>query len=188
MSADLPRLLSNLIRTGTIAEVDPAQQRVRVSTGELTTDWAPWFARRAGSTLTWSAPSVGEQVLVLCPEGDPANAVVLCGLYSDQVAPPSSDPAVDVVQYADGAQVAYNAQSHVLSAVLPAGATVQITADGGTTINGPLTVNGATKIVGDTEITGKATASVDVVGAGISLKNHKHSGVQSGSALTGAPQ
>lgn len=188
MSSETPRHLSNLIRLGAIAAVDLAAARVRVATGQLTTDWIPWVVHRAGTTVAWSAPSVGEQVLVLCPEGDPAGAVALCGLYSDAIPAPSSSAAQTVLVFHDGAILRYDADAHALDAVLPGGGKVNVTADGGITLNGPLTVNGQTQINGDTTIQGKATASTDVVGGGISLKGHKHSGVQSGGALTGAAQ
>jgi len=40
---------------------------------------------------------------------------------------------------------------------------------------------------GNQNVTGKVTVSVDVVAAGISLVKHKHDGVQSSGAQTGAP-
>jgi phage baseplate assembly protein gpV len=43
------------------------------------------------------------------------------------------------------------------------------------------------KITGDVELTGKLTASDDVIANGISLRDHKHDGVQTGSGQTGAP-
>ncbi|MCX2525489.1 hypothetical protein [Larsenimonas rhizosphaerae] len=38
---ELARLLQNLIRLGTVAEVDHADVCVRVQCGELLTDWVP---------------------------------------------------------------------------------------------------------------------------------------------------
>lgn len=49
------------------------------------------------------------------------------------------------------------------------------------------------KLIGDVEVTGKVTASDDITSAtdvtadGISLHDHKHGGVQSGSSQTGEP-
>lgn len=62
--SDLLRLLQNLIRLGTIAEVKGAKARVRLGP-TLTTEWLKWATPRAGSTRTWSAPTVGEQVTVM---------------------------------------------------------------------------------------------------------------------------
>lgn len=78
--AETERLLANLIRVGTVAALDVAAARVTVDVGGLTTDWLPWIAGRAGATRTWSAPRPGEQVLVLVPYGDLAQAVVLPAL------------------------------------------------------------------------------------------------------------
>ena len=80
---ELLRLLHNLIRLGTIAEVDHRAARVRVKTGELLTDWLPWLEGRAGTTRDWDPPTKGEQVILFSPGGDPANGVVLCGLCSN---------------------------------------------------------------------------------------------------------
>ena len=55
------------------------------------------------------------------------------------------------------------------------------------TINGPVTINGDTSITGQVTINGKAEASEDVVGGGISLKQHKHGAVQPGSGTSGPP-
>ncbi|HHW4679792.1 MAG TPA: phage baseplate assembly protein V [Xylella sp.] len=139
------------------------------------------------STIEWSAPSIGEQIVLLSPGGDLSGALVLRGLYSDACPAPATDPALHLSRYADGAEISYNDQTHVLSAHLPNGATAIVTADGGITLNGPLHVNGNTTINGDMEINGTVTAHTDVAGGGVSLKNHTHSGVQPGGNHSGPP-
>lgn len=191
---ELQRLLGNVLRLGTIAEVDLAGARCRVSSGEILSDFVPWFAPRVGSTLEWSAPVVGEQVMLLCPTGDINGAVLLRGLYSDAFPAPDNSDTRHLVKHADGAVVEYDHAAHALKATLPAGGTAQITADGGVTINGPLTVNGATEINGhtqvngDADVSGTATAQTDVIGGGKSLKDHPHTGVTAGGAISGPPQ
>ncbi len=64
MTANLLRRLQNLIRVGVVVEVD-TQKGCRVKTGDLVTDWLKWITLRAGQTRTLSAPSKGEQVLIL---------------------------------------------------------------------------------------------------------------------------
>ena len=54
---ELLRLIHNLIRLGTIAEVDHARARVRVQSGELLTNWLPWIEARAGTTRDWDPPT-----------------------------------------------------------------------------------------------------------------------------------
>lgn len=48
--------------------------------------------------------------------------------------------------------------------------------------------NGTIEIKGNTTLQGNLTVTGNVVGAGISLSTHTHSGVQSGSSSTGTPQ
>ena len=148
--ADMTRLwgaISRLFLLGTIAEVDLAAARARVEydrDGEtpVVTDWLPWFAGADATRRDWRAPTVGEQVMVLCPDGDPRRGVIQRAIYSAANAAPSAAPDVDEIDYADGAVLAYDAAAHELRAELPAGATVALTAPGGVTIAGDLTVTG----------------------------------------------
>ncbi len=179
--------INNLLRDGVVTEVDHARARCRVRTGEVHTDFIPWLAAAAGALIVWAPPGVGEQVLVLCGDGDLANAVALRGLYSEAFEAPSDSANVTLLRFADGALITYDSAAHALAAVLPAGGTVAITADGGVSINGPVTINGETTITGNVAISGKADVSEDVVGGGISLKNHLTTNVQPGSGKSGPP-
>lgn len=187
MDSALPQQINNLLRDGVVSEVDHARQLCRVQTGEAHTDFIPWLAPAAGELSVWAPPSVGEQVKLLCGDGDLANAIALRGLYCTQFPAPSTGPDVVLVQFKDGAVVSYDNAAHALAAVLPAGGTVAITADGGVAITGPVTINGDTAITGQVTITGKAEVSEDVVGGGISLKQHKHGAVQPGGGTSGPP-
>ncbi|MBK1686199.1 phage baseplate assembly protein V [Rubrivivax gelatinosus] len=102
MESELSRRLANVIRAGVVAHVDGAAARVRVRSGELLTDWLPWLVQRAGDVVTWCAPSVGEQCLLLAPGGDLAAAVVLPGIYSTAVPAPAQDVQVALVRFPDG--------------------------------------------------------------------------------------
>jgi len=54
--------------------------------------------------------------------------------------------------------------------------------------NNTLTVTGNVVVNGDITATGTITGQTDVIASGISGKSHTHSGVQTGSGNTGAPQ
>lgn len=178
---DAPTDADQLIRFGAIASVDLAAARCVV---ELDDDshTAPirWIEFRAGKTRTWSPPSEGEQVAVLCPAGEIGAAVALRGLASDSF-PPAGNSLTELIEFEDGATLSYDPAAHALAFALPAGATLTINAPGGVTITGDATFKG------DLHCTGTVTADTDVVGGGKSLKAHKHGGVQAGSAQTGAP-
>lgn len=64
----------------------------------------------------------------------------------------------------------------------PSAHTVNIAAPGGSTINADVTIEGAL------HVSGKITSDTDVVTGSISLKNHKHGGVQTGGGVSGVPQ
>lgn len=184
----LLRLLLNLVRKGTILQVDHDRWKCRVATGELQTNWIPWLAI-AGDTREWEPPTVGEQVLLLCPEGEPAEGVVLRGLYADDRPAPSTTPSAHVRTYPDGARIEYDHASHQLAVTLPDGATITITAPGAVTVKtrtatieaetatvkaGTITLDGATKCTGNLDVAGTVKAGGDVMAGAISLTNHKH--------------
>jgi phage baseplate assembly protein V len=127
--SELLRLILNLIRFGSIAEVDCDAQRVRVNVGGNLTDWRPWLTQRAGNAQTWWPPSKGEQVIVLSPEGDFNQCVVMPAIYSDATQPPSTNPAHHTTKYSDGAVIQYDSDAHALTALLPGGSTAVIQAD-----------------------------------------------------------
>lgn len=219
MNADLSnlsRLLQNLIRLGTIAEVEGAKARVQLGPS-LTTEWLSWITQRAGSTCTWSAPTVGEQVMVLSPGGDLARGIILPALFSKAFDAPETSDAIHTTHYPDGAVVQYDHATHALTATLPGG-TATITADK-VTSNAPstvctgdltvmknlivmqaATVNGATALNGGVNakagaadgvamaVQGSIKASDDVLAGAISLAKHSHGGVRAGGDKSGGPQ
>lgn len=122
MQSDLHRCLANILRAGVVDQVDATSARVRVRSGELLTDWLPWLVQRAGDVVAWSAPSVGEQCLLLAPGGDLAAAVVLVGLYSTQIPAPSDDLKVALVRFPDGTILRHDfAARELLVDVAPGG-------------------------------------------------------------------
>ncbi|HFB1187851.1 TPA: phage baseplate assembly protein V, partial [Neisseria gonorrhoeae] len=53
------RQIDNLIKPATIADTDPASNRVRAQHGGITTDWLPYIVPFAGGVSVWRIPSVG---------------------------------------------------------------------------------------------------------------------------------
>ena len=131
---ELARRLANVVRAGTVAELDAGGYRVRVryDTDEkgaaILTAPIPWAVARAGPDRTWWAPEVGEQVLLLAPSGELTQAIALPALYSDAHAAPETDPEKSVARHADGALFQYDRESHEYRIALPAGSRVRISA------------------------------------------------------------
>ena len=206
-SAEQNRLLANLIRVGTILEVDHARARCRVKSGKLETNWIAWLEHRAGATRSWDPPTVGEQCVLLCPSGEPASAIALVGLYSDARPAPVTDQNKHHTRYPDGAVIEYDHAAGALKATGIKTALVQAskhctidcpenTITGNTLIKGTLTVEklftyqagmkgtggeGASAI-----INGRIETTQDVVAGGISLMHHTHP--ESIGDHTGEPQ
>ncbi|PHV31007.1 hypothetical protein CSQ94_24405 [Janthinobacterium sp. BJB312] len=105
--SDLSRLLQNLIRLGTIAEVKGARARVQFG-ANLSTEWLKWATRRAGSTLTGSARTVGEQVIVISPGGGLTCGIIVPALYSQEFDTPKTTDSTHTMHAA-----------HALTATLP---------------------------------------------------------------------
>lgn len=179
-TAELLRLLNNLIRLGTIAEVDhgaPGSRppRCRVKSGDIITAWLPWFSVRAGQTRDWNPPTQGEQCLLFSPGGDLSAGVALVGINSAANPAPSNDPNVIGRWYPDGAAIEYDHVAHHLRAILPGSA--EITAPGGARLNADTTINGSLSING-----GSVTHNGTNIG-----DDHQHTGVDSGPSNTGGP-
>ncbi|WP_051145189.1 phage baseplate assembly protein V [Thiomicrorhabdus sp. Kp2] len=170
---DLARRLSNLVRMGTIESADYNAAKVKVKYGkdsqggDLVTGWLRWIADRAGDDRDWDAPEVGEQVMVISPNGDMRLGVVFPAIYQDAHAAPANSKDVHRRVYKDGAVIEYNRATHCLSATLPSGGTTELTSPGGVQINGPTTINGEVTINGNTQVNGG-----DVKADDISLKYH----------------
>lgn len=178
---DIPLDPSTLIRLGTVQSVSLRPPRITLLIGDpeadgddLETPPLRWFALRSGATRRWSVPSVGEEAVLLCPDGQIGNGVALVGLINDSF-PPAGDSLAEIIAFADGALLAYDPEAHQLSATLPEGGSAVITAPGGI------------RLVGNVEIEGQLTASQDVVAGGISLRSHRHGGVQGGGGMTQGP-
>ena len=106
---EIVRRMENLVRMGTIAEVrHSAPARVRVKTGELLTDWLPWFSMRAGDCRQWWAPTAGEQCMVVSPGGDLRNGAVLLGVFSDGYPQNSDLPEEHRTTWANGDHMVHN--------------------------------------------------------------------------------
>ncbi|ENM3516801.1 phage baseplate assembly protein V [Escherichia coli] len=104
---EIMRLITNLIRTGVVTEVDRENWLCRVKTGDLETNWINWLTLRAGDARTWWKPSEGEQVVLLSLGGNLETAFALPAIYSNQFAPPSTSADACVTEHPDGGWFEY---------------------------------------------------------------------------------
>jgi phage baseplate assembly protein V len=194
MSDDVLQILANLFRYGTVQAVDVDSKRVTVKVGGVNTKPLPWVTWRAGRVRTWSPPSVGEQVMVLSPNGDLAAGVALPSLFSNANDKPDGATADNViVGFGDGAVLLYDMASHLLRVTLPAGGRIEASAPDGFKLTGDVDIAGKLHVSDAVTVDSTLHASKDVssdadVKAGnISLTNHPHDKVQPGPGLSGKP-
>ena len=189
---DLARRLSNLVRVGTISAVDYPSAKVKVAYGkdakgdDLVTGWLPWITARASHDITWHAPELAEQVMVISPSGELKLGIVLPALFQSNHPALANDASKHVTKYKDGTIVEYDRENHhmkidCVGSVEINGATnlsvnfdgsIEVTAPS-TTINteqlhnGDLTINGNLNVSGLTTTGG--LVSQGTVGGGASI-------------------
>lgn len=112
--AELYRLLLDMLRYGTVAQVQAAPPRVRVKAGDLLTDWLPWFNHRAGEVKTAYQPSPGEQCMIFAPGGNLRAGTVFLGLNSDSNPPPECGPNDYIIQVPVGGKILLKVDESVL--------------------------------------------------------------------------
>lgn len=190
IQADNASRLAKLVSFGTIAEVDltatPATARVEIE-DDLVTDHLPVFQLSAGRVRSWSAPMVGEQVMVLSPSGETGAGAVLRGLNYDGFPAPTADELTTVLaSWEDGAVDLYDEATKTRAIAIPAGGaltmavgplTIRIAAGGITltsagqpiTLDGPVNLGGsggqAVARVGDPVVNNKISAGSSTVKA-----------------------
>lgn len=148
--AELERRLANMIRTGTVEDLDAGAGRVRVRYGdEAVTAPIPWLAEAAGETRDWRPPDPGEQVLLVSPSGEMGLAIALPAVYRDRFPAPASDARESVRVHGDDARFSYDAGAHVLTVALPSGGSLRIEAPDGAVLDGDLAVDGKIAATGD---------------------------------------
>ena len=172
------RRLHNIATIGTVFDVNPDDQTMRLDVGDNQTDWLPIPALAAGQVRVWRCPSVGEQFLLVSPSGELANAIPVLSLYSNQHPSPSKDPNEIRVRFNDSDFLSVNTQDSQLILKIN-----DVIFDvNSTTLTGNLAVNGNVQVDGNIHSDG------DTVAGSISLQKHKHGGVMGGNSTTGAPQ
>lgn len=185
---EIMRLITNLIRTGTVTEVDRDNWLCRVKTGELETNWINWLTLRAGNSRTWWKPSVGEQVVLFSLGGNLETAFALPAVYSNQFPPPSDSEDGSVTEYPDGGWFEYEPETGrwyvrgIKSMVIEAADNVTFKTQNfvveaeTTRINSNMVINGAVN---------RGGGSMD--SNGIVVDDHAHNKVKSGGDTSGGP-
>lgn len=165
--SELERKLSNILRFGTIVELEETTALVRVQTGEITSRWLPWATRRAGTDREWWMPEEQEQVLILSPSGDLAQGLVLPATYQDAFPANGTDRNIHRISYANGDIVEHNKQTGAYNISMAGEVTIKAA---------KINLQAAVEQTGG-----------DMTSDGISAQQHLHDKVVIGKDISGKP-
>lgn len=103
--AELERRFSQTIRHAPVHEVNAAEGWVRLKFGEgkdgpILSDKVP-YAQMAGGLKVHAPPTKGQQMTMIAPAGDPAQAVAMPMTWSDKNASPSGKGDENVLTFGD---------------------------------------------------------------------------------------
>lgn len=121
---DLGRRLANIIRIGTIFEIDFETAKARVKIGDLTTNWLPWVNSNSGANNSWNPPEIDEQVIILSPSGELNQAVILPSLYKSNAS--GNLPNIQSITYKDGSKVSFDHDAGNLDLDIKGSATIKV--------------------------------------------------------------
>lgn len=173
--------LSATLQFGEVSEIDPKSHKVKVTFNALEnmqSDWLPVITMGAGGNQFYALPDVGATAVCLMnASGD--GGVVLGVIYNDKDTTPTSNGELWVKQFSNDTVISHNRQNGQI--IVETSGDVLIKAKQ-VTLDTPNTV-----MTGNVAVQGKLTASIDVVGGGVSLKSHTHGGVAGGNSRTGTP-
>ena len=122
---EIERLLANVILIGVIVEADYNNALVKAKAGKTETGWVPWITTRAGNDVDWWAPEVGEQVVIMSPNGNPELSVVLPAIFQNQHSAPDNKSTIKKTVFNDGAVIVYDRTQHHFDMNLPESATIK---------------------------------------------------------------
>lgn len=184
---DLKRRVSNSVLVGKVSAVDHKKHRYRVKVGQLETDWLPMIAPRNGGTRTYSSLTEGEQVMVVSPAGDTAQAVIM-GSVATEERQAADKGNIHRTIYDDDTVTEYDHDSHAMAVTIKTGS-AKVTVAGAEFSH---TDEGWTFKVGGVVVTITANG-IEQTGGHIIHNSkhvddhHRHEDVMPGPALTGVP-
>lgn len=171
--AELRRMMSVMIRPGTVKRYDPKTHTAVLDLGFETHDVD--VGAHAGAGADFAPFKKGQQIMALCPDGDPSNAMVIAGGFHDDNKAPSQSADEDIRAQRGAADKPVRLRTTDKAAFLEAlGSAIQVadgkitlTADkiilagviylGGSDANKPAAMQGTVDTRGDAAVSNLAT-------------------------------
>lgn len=166
--SNLTRQFQNLAGIGTVIALDPPAGKMRLKIDENETDWIPIPTMAAGVVKMWRCPSMGEQFSVTAQGGELTSAVPQVSLFSEENPPPTDNTDevyFEIGDYSFVVNITTGVATFTLSKCV---------------FDCPDTI-----FKGKVHAEEKITSDVDVIAAKVSLVQHPHGGVRSGTDQSG---
>jgi phage baseplate assembly protein V len=111
---EIERRLASMVKVGVISAVDHAGKKIRVEAGGMNSAWLPWPVDQGRNFKRWRPLRAGQQVVMVAPSGELAQASVIGMLYSSSLDAPDTNPDLDLVLFEDGTRCQYDSAAHQL--------------------------------------------------------------------------
>jgi phage baseplate assembly protein V len=112
--SEVERRLANMVKIGVISAVDHDAKKIRVEAGGMNSAWLPWPVEMGRNFRRWRPLREGQQVIMVAPSGELAQAAVIGMLYSSSLDAPDSNPDLDLTLFDDSTRVQYDSAAHQL--------------------------------------------------------------------------
>jgi phage baseplate assembly protein V len=109
--SEMNRRLLQIVRIGVIQEIDYTKAKARVKVGDNVTGWRPWVSL----AKAWIPPAVGDQVVVLSPNGDFEQGILFPALYHSKSKPPSNKENELKIKLSENSSVCFDSNLEKLT-------------------------------------------------------------------------
>ncbi|WP_249963569.1 hypothetical protein [Histophilus somni] len=138
---DRNRRLHNTNAIGTVEAIDWQNYKLKIRRGNIVSKWLDWPAVQTNNMRYNPTLKEGQQLVLSLPSGDLNNACVVGGLwrpkhhaeFSPPDVPEADRPTTELLHFADGTQIRYDAQKQEIS--LTTGFKVVLNVDNEVNIN-----------------------------------------------------
>ncbi len=185
--SDVERRLSQTVVYGVVEQADYKAGKYRVRSGEILSNWLPMRQVRAGAVRSWEPLHKGEQVVLVAPSGDLAQAAIIGSIASNKSPATSDKPEITRTVFEDGTVIEHDDKNKSTIVEAPSGGTIS------------LKVSDATFMISEDTISLRADNILlegDIIAHGDKLTHndrnvgstHVHGGIKPGLSDTNTPK
>ena len=112
INPEISRAIAEIARIGTVCELEEGKSLVKIDLGDgLVSDLVPLMQISSPSVAMWVKPEIGEQVLLISPNGTAGKGIALRGIYNIQrLEPNDAKGNIAIIDFKDGLQIKYDGE------------------------------------------------------------------------------